>query len=117
MTASGSGAVTNVATTQTTVLIATVTSITQASPLKSSDANLGLMTLIAISDTMKEAVIALISLHALMRHQYQRRIRTRPVPDPRASRNFQAPSMVLSCIVTNAAARNRNTVAARETAT
>src|SRR5689334_14080521 len=97
--------------------MATVTSITQASPLKSSAANLGLMTLIAINDTMKDAIIALISLQALMRHQYQRRISTRPVPDPRASRNFQAPSIVLSCIVTSAHARNRNTVAARETAT
>src|SRR5438445_13717021 len=115
--ASGSGAVTKVATNQTTVLMATVTSMTHAAPLKSPSGKRGLMILIAASDTMKEAVMALISLHALMRHQYQRRISTRPVPDPRANRNFHAPSIVLSCIVTRADARNRNTVAMRDTAT
>src|SRR5881394_1563027 len=114
---SGSGAVAKVTTNQTTVLTATVTSITHASPLKSPLGKRGLMKVIASSDTTKEQIIALISLQALMRHQYQRRISTRPVPDPKASRNFQAPSMVCSCIVTREAARNRKTVAIRDTAT
>ena len=75
------------------------------------------MMAIAASDTMNEAVMALISLQALIRHQYQRRISTNPVPEPSARRNFHAPSIVLSCMVTSADARNRKTVASRETVT
>ena len=39
------------------------------------------------------AVMAVISLQALMRHQYQRSMKTRPAPAPSASRNFQAAAM------------------------
>ena len=64
----------------------------------------------AIADTTNDVTIALISDHALMRHQYQRRIRTRPVPDadceeksPRAARRSRAAD------VTPIEAMNRNT--------
>src|SRR6266550_6080388 len=90
---SGSGLVAKVTTIQTTVLTATVTSITQASPRRSPAAKRGLSSEIAASDTTNDEIIALISLQALMRHQYQRRISTSPVPDPRARRNFHAPSI------------------------
>ncbi len=33
------------------------------------------------------------SLHALMRHQYQRRISTEPVPAPVTIRSFHAPAI------------------------
>ena len=39
------------------------------------------------------AIIAEISLHALMRHQYQRRINTVPVPAPVTNKSFQAPAI------------------------
>src|SRR5436190_13403156 len=64
-----------------------------------------------------EASIALISDHALMRHQYQRRMSTSPVPAPIASRNRHAPSTDESCHVTSVDARNRKIVAQRETVT
>src|SRR5687767_9330329 len=71
----------------------------------------------AISETKNEAVIALISDHALILHQYQRRISTRPVPAPSARRNFHACSTEESCEVTAIDARKINTVATRETDT
>ena len=58
-------------------------------------------------DTTNDATIALISDQALMRHQYQRRIRTSPVPAPIASRNFHACSTDESCDVTTIEAMNR----------
>jgi len=58
-----------------------------------------------------EAIIALISDHALMRHQYQRRINTSPVPAPSANKKRQAPSTDDSCQVTSVEPRNKATVA------
>src|SRR3954464_5637283 len=103
--------------TQMTVLIKTVVSITHASARRSPVGKRPLRAVIALIETTNDAIIALISLHALMRHQYQRRIRTRPVPEPRASRNFHAPSTVVRFIVTTTDPRNRKTVAQRETVT
>ncbi len=68
----------------------------------------------AASETTAEMIIALISDHAFTRHQYQRRIRTRPVPEPRANKNSHAPFTVSSCHATTADARNKNTVAQRD---
>src|SRR6266542_1043630 len=101
----------------TTVLTPTVISITTASARRSPSGKWPLTRVIAVTETTKEVIIALISLHALIRHQYQRRMRTSPVPDPSARRNFQAPSMVWRFIVTMTEARNRKIVAQRETAT
>src|SRR3982750_4758262 len=64
-----------------------------------------------------DATIAEISLHALMRHQYQRRMYTKPVPAPSPIRNFHACSTELRFIDTMIESRNRTTVAARETVT
>jgi hypothetical protein len=61
--------------------------------------------------------MAEISLHALMRHQYHRRMKTSPVPAPRASSSSHAFSTLESCEVTPMDARKRRTVAARETPT
>ena len=68
-------------------------------------------------DTTPDAIIAVISDHAFTRHQYQRRISTSPVPDPSASRSFQAPSTVPNCHATRAEARNRKMVVQRDTHT
>src|SRR5678815_4117090 len=70
-----------------------------------------------IAETANEASIALISDQALMRHQYQRRMRTSPVPAPIASRNFHAPSTDESCHVTSVDNRKRMIVAQRDTPT
>jgi hypothetical protein len=64
-----------------------------------------------------DAIIAEISLHALMRHQYQRRMSTSPVPAPSARRNFHACSTLDRFIVTNTEATNSPTVVQRDTAT
>src|SRR5215510_1899984 len=64
-----------------------------------------------------DAIIAVISDHALIRHQYHRRISTRPVPAPSASRKRQAPSTDDSCHVTSVDARKSPTVARRDTPT
>src|SRR5215218_10342177 len=101
---SGSGLVRNVTLTQTTVLTATVTSMIVASAFGSPAGNLPGIVRNAMADTTNEVTIALISDHALMRHQYQRRIRTRPVPAPIARRNFQACSTDARCDVTPIAA-------------
>ena len=71
----------------------------------------------AMSEMTNDAIIALISDQALMRHQYQRRMSTSPVPAPIASRNFHAPSTVSSCNDTAIDMRKSRTVAARDTAT
>ena len=47
----------------------------------------------SVREMVAAAVMAAISDQALMRHQYQRRMKTRPAPAPRASRNFQAAAM------------------------
>ena len=67
--------------------------------------------------TAKLATIAEISLHALMRHQYQRRMSTSPVPAPSARSSSHAFSTLESWEVTAMEPRKRSTVAARETAT
>jgi hypothetical protein len=96
------------------VLITTVTSIVMATIRGSLCGYRATMNGCAASDTTPEMIIALISDHALMRHQYQRRINTSPVPDPSASRNSHAPWTVSSCHATTADARKRNTVAQRD---
>ncbi len=78
--------------TQTAVEVATVASMIHAhctgssgsSPAPNQSATL----------TTRDATMAAISDHALIRHQYQRRIRTRPVPAPMARRKRHAPSML-----------------------
>ena len=65
----------------------------------------------------KLAIIAEISLQALIRHQYQRRISTSPVPAPSARSSSHAFSMEASCDVTAIEARKSSTVATRDTAT
>src|SRR3954471_23426915 len=105
----------NVTAIQTTVLITTVTSMTVACALGSFGANRGAMKANARRLTAKLAIMAEISLHALMRHQYQRRISTSPVPAPRASKSSHAFSMLESCDVTASDAKNSSTVVQRET--
>src|SRR5215467_13716015 len=100
---------------QTTVLAATVMSmITESLRGSSSGYHRPGMSLKQISEITKEASIELISDHALMRHQYQRRMRTSPVPAPIASRNFHAPSTDDSCQVTSVESRKSTTVARRD---
>ena len=65
---------------------------------------------IAASDTMNEAVMALISLQALIRHQYQRRRRTAPVPAPVTRSSFHAPAIDSMWRVTQADAMVSATV-------
>src|SRR5258705_3056843 len=107
----------NVTDSQMTVLETTVISITQASVRRSPAGKRPRIAQIATSEMTNDAIIALISLHALMRHQYQRRMSTSPVPDPSARRDFHAASTVSRCIVTKIEARNRETVAQRDTDT
>ena len=99
------------------MLQATVTSMTVACAFGSFAANRGAMKANASRLTTKLASIAEISLHALMRHQYQRRMSTSPVPAPRARSSSHAFSMLESCEVTDTDAKNRSPVVARETAT
>ena len=107
------------------VLNVTVISMTQASVRRSpagkrppsSHQAWPFISQMAPMEMSSDAIIALISLQALMRHQYHRRMSTSPVPDPRARRNFHAPSTVWRFIVTKIEARKRNTVAQRDTAT
>src|SRR5207245_8904297 len=47
--------------------------------------------------TAAAAIIAEISLHALMRDQYQRRMYTEPVPNPTPSTNSHPEPMDFSC--------------------
>ena len=46
-----------------------------------------------VSETAKAEIMADTSLHALMRHQYQRRISTVPVPAPVTISSFHAPAI------------------------
>src|SRR6478736_576528 len=86
---------------QTTVLSATVINMITESVRGSAAGNQRPGTVAKqMPDIANDASIALISDHALMRHQYHRRISTRPVPAPNARRNFQAPSTDESCQVT-----------------
>ena len=67
------------------------------------------------------AVMAAISLQALMRHQYQRRMKTSPAPAPSDSRNFHAVAMDAPCVSMNPIALALSTatriVATRDAAT
>jgi hypothetical protein len=45
------------------------------------------------SETTNAEIIAETSLHALMRHQYQRSNNTLPVPAPVSISNFHAPAI------------------------
>src|SRR5215203_982809 len=101
----------NVTVSQTTVLTATVMSMAY-------DATSGLFAgsrvasiFSAVIETTNEAIIALISLQALMRHQYHRRMRTSPVPEPSASSSVHMAPTVSICDVTMTDSRNRMTVA------
>src|SRR5690349_17204699 len=108
----------NVTVSQTTVLSATVMSMITESVRGSSAGNQRPGTVRKqISEMANDASIELISDHALMRHQYQRRMSTRPVPAPMARRNFHAPSTDESCHVTSVDSRNSTTVARRDIAT
>src|SRR5678809_627393 len=103
----------NVTASQVIVLTPTVISIIVASAFGSPLANRPGTTWKQMVDTTNDASIAEISDHALIRHQYQRRMSTRPVPAPSARRNFHACSIDDSCDVTPIDAMNRSTVAMR----
>src|SRR5689334_1918861 len=103
---------------QTTVLKATVMSMITESFRGSSAGNQRPGTNWKQSaEITNDASIELISDQALMRHQYQRRMSTSPVPAPIASRNFHAFSTDESCDVTMIDRRNSTTVATRPTFT
>src|ERR1017187_8443444 len=68
--------------------------------------------LIARDDAMAE-----ISLHALMRHQYQRRMYTAPVPAPTCNTISQPEAIDPSCTDTHAATITSSTVHRRDTIT
>src|SRR5262245_49500598 len=105
----------NVTLSQITVLAATVMSmITESLRGSSRGYHRPGMSLKQISEIANDASIELISDHALIRHQYHRRMRTRPVPAPMANRNFHAPSTDDSCQVTSVESRNSTTVARRD---
>ena len=71
----------------------------------------------AICETTNDVAIALISLHALMRHQYHRSMYTSPVPAPSPISTRHAFSTELSCDVTAIESRKSTIVAARDTPT
>jgi len=100
-----------------TVLTATVMSMTYDWMRGLPAGSCALTTRNATSETTNDAIIALISLQALMRHQYQRRMSTRPVPEPSARSSSHAEATVSSCEVTMIERRKRITVAQRETVT
>src|SRR4249919_1315894 len=91
----------------TTVLSATVMSMITESLRGSPAGNQRPGTVTKhMPEIANDAIIALISDQALIRHQYQRRINTRPVPAPSANRNRHAPSTEDSCHVTSVESRN-----------
>src|SRR4029078_3401082 len=105
----------NVTDSQTTVLRATVINMITESLRGSSAGNHRPGTVWKkIHEIKKDATIELISDQALMRHQYQRRMSTSPVPAPMASRNFHAPSTDERRQVTSVEARKSRTVATRD---
>src|SRR6476469_9962763 len=110
---SDSGWVTSVTTTHVTVLTATVMSMMYAVATGSPAGYSGLICQVAIVDVRNDATIALISDHAFTRHQYQRRMRTSPVPAPMESSSSHAPVIVPICDVTIALATKSSTVARR----
>ena len=48
-----------------------------------------------MTEMIDAKIMAEISLMAVIRHQYQRSMRTGPVPAPMTSSHFQAPAMEL----------------------
>src|SRR5664279_962745 len=68
--------------------------------------------LMASDDAMAE-----ISLHALIRHQYHRKMYTAPVPAPTCNTISQPEAIEPSCTDTHAATITSNTVQSRETIT
>src|SRR5215207_1653378 len=102
---------------QTTVLTATVISITYDCTSGLPAGRRDLTTARAVTDTTNEAIMALISLQALMRHQYHRRMSTRPVPEPSARSSSHIAPTVSICEVTTIDSRNRITVDHRDTET
>src|SRR4029078_8817464 len=105
----------NVTDNQTTVLKATVMSMITESFRGSSagDQRPG-TSWKHIAEIANDASIELISDQALMRHQYQRRMSTSPVPAPIASQNFHAPSTAERRHVTSVDIKNNKTVASRD---
>src|SRR5690349_5803738 len=98
----------NVTASQITVLAATVMSMITESFRGSSAGNQRPGTVWKqIAEIANDASIELISDQALMRHQYQRRMRTSPVPAPIASKNFHAPSTDERRHVTIVESKNR----------
>ena len=85
---------------QTAVVIPTVMSMVWAKPMGSSIEMP--TTVFRKTEVTKAAAMAATSLHALMRHQYQRRISTVPVPAPVTMSHCQAPWMESRCRVTKA---------------
>jgi len=69
------------------------------------------------SETTNADTIADTSLHALMRHQYQRRSSTPPVPAPVTISSFHAPAMDSSLSVTSAEMIVNTTVATLDAST
>ena len=67
--------------------------------------------------TSSEQAMAEISLQALIRHQYQRRMYTAPVPAPICNTTCQPEAMEPSCTDTHAETMTSNTVLSRETRT
>src|SRR5664279_5064572 len=70
-----------------------------------------------ITVTSSEHAIAEISLQALIRHQYQRRIYTAPVPAPICSTTCHPEAIEPSCTDTHADAITSSTVHSREICT
>ncbi len=68
-------------------------------------------------ETMSEAASAAISLHALTRHQYQRKIITRPTPAVRLNRYTHAPPTELFAYAPSIASTMTTSVATREAQT
>ena len=66
---------------------------------------------------MNAVIIAEISLHALIRHQYQRSSSTSPVPAPVTSSIFHAPAMEVRKNVTTMETMVSRTVVHFETRT
>src|SRR5687768_17423035 len=101
----------------TTVLTATVMSMTYVWMSGLPAGRRAFTSHMAAIDTTNEAIIALISLHAFTRHQYQRRMSTRPVPEPRASSSSHIAPTVSIIAVTPTERRKSTTVAQREMVT
>src|ERR1019366_2097391 len=112
---SRSGLVRNVTVTHTML----VTTVVRSAPLAKTSEPLPLNGCQRLSTRLmaSDDAIAEISLHALMRHQYQRRMYTAPVPAPTCSTISQPEAIEPSCTDTHAATITSSTVHSRETIT